>query len=87
MFSVGKTETKSEDKKDPPKFSFGSGSSVKSKDAAPKFSFGSKSDNKKDEKDEPAKPAGGFFANLGGEFIYSWILMRCNHRSKVVFAI
>jgi len=52
LFSFGKTETKSEDKKDPPKFSFGSGSSVKSIDAAPK--------------DEPAKPAGGFFANLGG---------------------
>merc|ERR1712131_261996 len=64
LFSFGKTE--SEEKKDPPKFSFGSGSSDQSKDAAPKFSFGSKSDDKKDEKDEPAKPAGGFFANLGG---------------------
>ena len=67
MFSFGKTETKTEEKKDPPKFSFGSGSSDQSKEAAPKFSFGSKSDDKKDEKDEPVKPAGGFFANLGGE--------------------
>ena len=68
MFSFGKSETKSEEKKDPPKFSFGSGSSDQSKEP-PKFSFGSKSDEKKDEKDEPAKPAGGFFANLGGKTI------------------
>ena len=27
-------------------------------------------DDKKDEKEEPAKPAGGFFANLGGENDY-----------------
>jgi hypothetical protein len=57
-------ESKSEEKKDPPKFSFGGGSE-KAKEP-PKFSFGSKSEDKKDEKDEPAKPAGGFFANLGG---------------------
>jgi len=64
LFSFGKTESKSEEKKDPPKFSFGGGSE-KAKEP-PKFSFGSKSDDKKDEKEEPAKPAGGFFANLGG---------------------
>merc|ERR1712137_302069 len=63
-FSFGKTDSKSEEKKDPPKFSFGGGSE-KAKEP-PKFSFGSKSDDKKDEKEEPAKPAGGFFANLGG---------------------
>ena len=59
---------KSEEKKDPPKFSFGGGSDQTKE--APKFSFGSKSDDKKDEKEEPAKPAGGFFANLGGENDY-----------------
>jgi len=63
MFSFGKSG-ESEEKKEAPKFSFGSSDS--SSKEPPKFSFGSKSEEKKEDNGEPAKPAGGFFANLGG---------------------
>merc|ERR1711962_331122 len=76
MFSFGKTEAKSEEKKESPSFSFSSKKEDEKKEP-PKFSFGGSSDStieapkfgfaaKSDDKGEPPKPAGGFFANLGG---------------------
>lgn len=67
VFSFGKKpdSDSKEEKKEAPKFSFG-GSKPDSEKEPPKFSFGSKNDSSKKE-DEPTKPSGGFFANLGGD--------------------